>query len=176
MEESEKIWVWENHSADVADVAEGLWDQLEASWGKYGTPGFTEETRQVHAPGFFGTNEKVDVRFLAYRAEDGELLGLQGCYNDANGDQKNFAFMVNPNHRRKGIGTILVNYVRERYMRERGIDMDADVTFSNVLKTQSGATFVNKYVNDDYAKRNADWQSYVDYVAQHTETQPQDQQ
>lgn len=152
--EENKIWMWQNISSNVNNDDPNFWNFLENYFIDYGSVGFSEIRKDIRSFYFFGHSNPVQIRWTIYRSESLELLAVHGCYINEAAHQQPFILMVNPNHQRKGIGTMMTNYARERYIQERGFDMDADITFSNVKATPSGASFINKYVNEDYTKRN----------------------
>jgi len=154
LNQENKVWVWENIEPNVIEDANpNYWNNLVERFG-LGNPGFSETTISMRSPDHFGHINPVNVRWTLYRSEEGELLCAHGNYVDDEGYQKPFILIVNPQHQRKGIGTKMTDFLRERFMNEYGHDMDADITFGNVKATQVGASFINKYVNEDYAKRN----------------------
>ncbi|NBR35918.1 MAG: GNAT family N-acetyltransferase [Chitinophagales bacterium] len=154
LNEENRVWQWDEISPNVENDMPEFWSFLESKFGP-GDPGFTETTKSVQSSTIFSNTDPVNVRWTCYRSETGELLCVHGCYINGDGYQVPFTLMVNPGHQRKGIGRLMVDFVRERFMNENGVDMDADIAFRTVKATPSGALFVNKYVNDDYAKRNA---------------------
>ena len=150
---------WNDVSPTIEQTEEqffGEWLGLEQRFGEYGPPGFSEQIKPARFPAIFGHNGEVDVRFTLYRSEDGLLLGIHGCYLDEfdNNIQKPFHFMVHPDHQRQGIGTMMADYLRERFQRENGIDMTFEQSFRGTTYTIPGAGIVNKYVRNAYEQMN----------------------
>jgi len=154
LNEENKVWIWENIAPNVTGNSNpNYWNALVEMFGP-GSPGYSERTTSVRSVDHFGTMAPVDVRWTVYRSDEEEILCIHGNWINDEGYQRPFILMVNPDHQRKGIGTQMMIFLRERFMREYGHDMDADITFHGVKATESGAAFVNKYVNEDYEKRN----------------------
>lgn len=155
LNEENRVWVWDDMEPALTDdeINMGYWDQVVNRYPS-GDPGFSEMIVQTQADRF-GHTDVVDVRYTFYRSETGELLAFNMSFINGEGYQKPFGLMVHPDHRRQGIGTLMVDYVRERFMNENGVDMDAEIAFRGERLTQASANFVNKYVNEDYEKRNS---------------------
>lgn len=158
-----------NSTTANTEEAATSWAAVVSSFGEHGDPGFSETIREMEHFSFPG---KRDIRWTMYRSDDGELLAIHGSWLDSNGQPHPVYFYVNPAHQRKGIGTMFTNFLRERYMRERGRDQSAEETFKNITVNSAAANFINKYVNNDYTLRNSDIESYNQYVADHIFVQP----
>lgn len=148
------IWIWNNISPNSSDQDPKLWSSLKSKFGESGEPGFYESVSSVIFPDIFGHKESVQIFWTTYRSEIGELLAVHGYYLDDTGEQHPFILFVNPFHQRKGIGTMMANFVKDRYFEERKKQGDANASFTNIKLTPAGAQFLNKFVNEEYAKRN----------------------
>jgi|GEM_PF-5587068 len=155
LNEENKVWVWNDIAPALVDDEVNLdyWNNVVERYPS-GDPGFSETTVKTQAQRF-GHSNVVDVRYTFYRSETGELLAFNMSFINEEGYQKPFGLMVHPDHRRKGIGTLMIDFIRERFMNENGVDMDAEIAFVGQEMTQITANFVNKYVNEDYKKRNS---------------------
>jgi len=165
------IWVWDNINPNIGELTisvDDQWNSFVRKFGENGEPGFREIRENMRSVHFFGHDNTVTVVWTTYRDEDGKLLAIHGCWKDSDGEQHPLLLQVHPEHQRKGIGTMMANFTRERYMDEYKKDGDPNSVFAPIKTTEAGAAFINKYVNNDYDKRNNDWSSYAEYVAEGT--------
>jgi hypothetical protein len=150
---------WQDVTTGYEQTQEGFfqeWAFFEQKFGEFGTPGFSEQTLPARFPGITGHNNEVNVRFTFYRGEDGQLLFVHGCYIDEydNNLQKPFIWLAHPDHQRQGLGTMMANYIIERYKAERNEDFTYEKSLRNTLYTAPAANFTNKYVNNIYQQKN----------------------
>lgn len=148
-----KNFSWQDLTSSIElsqETVFGEWFAFEQKFGEKGEPGFTEQTIPVKSPGIFGHNYQVDVRFTLFRAEDGSLLCVHGCYIDQmdQNTQKPFIFHVHPDHQRQGVGTAVANYVIQRYEMENNKNFNYEKSWRNIQYTDPSANFANKYVNN----------------------------
>jgi GNAT superfamily N-acetyltransferase len=123
------------------------WIFFEQKFGEFGTPGFTELIVPARFPDIFGHNDNHDVRFTLYRGEDGLLLFVHGCWINEDNVQKPFIWNAHPEYRRQGIGTMMANYIIERYKTENGEDFPYQESIQNGKKFNAAtANFANKFI------------------------------
>jgi hypothetical protein len=156
---SDEIISWNNVSPSIEQTQEsffGEWFGLEQKFGEFGSPGFSEQTLPARFPGIFGHNNTVNVRFTLFRGDDGQLLCVHGCYIDEydNNLQKPFIWNVHPDHQRQGIGTMMANFIRARYIRENGTEFTFEQSLRDVTYTLPSANFTNKFVGNAYRQIN----------------------
>jgi len=150
---------WENVTSNYETTEEQFfneWAFFEQKFGEFGTPGFSERTLPARFPSIFGHNDSVNVRFTLYRAEDGQLLFVHGCYIDENDNnlQKPFVWNAHPDHQRQGLGTMMANHIKARYEQENNQDFTYEQSLRNTAYNTAGANFANKYVNNVYEQKN----------------------
>jgi GNAT superfamily N-acetyltransferase len=128
------------------------WGFFEQKFNEFGDPGFSEQTLPVRFPGIIGHNDDTDVRFTLYRGEDGALLFVHGCYLDKNDNniQKPFIWHCHPDHQRQGLGTMMANYVVERFKKENNTDFNYEKSLTDTIYNTASANFANKFVNNIY--------------------------
>lgn len=126
------------------------WAFLEQKFGEFGTPGFTEETHPGRFPGIFNHNDDVNIRFTLYRDENGKLIFVHGCYLDKNDNntQKPFLWNSHPDYQRQGLGTMMANYVIERFKKENNKDFTYEKSLKDTIYNTASANFTNKFVNN----------------------------
>lgn len=154
MIDENKIWVWEDISENVPDQNENIWEKLVNLFGISGEPGFSEKMLNATFPNIFGHQNPVPIRWTIYREETGEMVAAHGCYIGEDEEQHPFLLIVHQDHRRKGLGTMMANFAKDRYADERGKEGDGATVFKDVKATVAGAQFLNKYVNAVYNERN----------------------
>jgi GNAT superfamily N-acetyltransferase len=145
--------VWEDVSPGRDDLGFQDWLTWETAFGEFGEPGYSEKVVGIGAAHIFGHTSHVDVRFTLLRNYDGLLVCVHGCYID-NDIQKPFALLVHPDHQRQGIGTMVMDYVRERFEVERGHEFTYEESLRNNEFTTSTAAFANKYIKNIYSKES----------------------
>ena len=149
--------VWQEVSSVFEQPEEDYfreWAFFEQKFGEFGTPGFTEQIVSARFPAVFGHNDNHDIRFTLYRAEDGMLLFVHGCWVDENNVQKPFIWNAHPDYQRKGLATMMATYVIERYERENASDFTYDQSISDAKFNLASANFANKYINNVYKSKN----------------------
>jgi len=142
---------WQDVTAGYEQTQENFfqeWASFEQKFGEFGSPGFSEQIFPARFPGIFGHNDQVNVRFTLYRAEDGLLLCVHGCYIE-DGIQKPFIFNVHPDYQRQGIGTMVADYIIQRYKDENQSDFTYKESWQNVKYTDPSANFANKYAKNN---------------------------
>jgi len=153
LNEDGRVWEWDDIVPSAGEDITHVWNRLKPKFG-HGPAGFSESTSLVVSSSVFGHSDSVPVRWTVYRSEDGEVLGIHACYKNAAGQQLPMLLVVSPGHRRKGIGTLMFNFVRGRFLDENGVDGDAEIAFRNTPMNTAAAGMVNKLVREDYARRN----------------------
>lgn len=103
-------------SADGFEV----WLTWETILGEFGIPGFEKVIKTGRFTHFFGDDRQADIIFTTYRDDDGLLLGFHSEYRDEEGFLNPFYMSVNPDHRRKGVASILAAHTEERFIAEEG--------------------------------------------------------
>jgi len=154
MTNQNETWVWNDISSNADDENPELWGFFEKYFESYKDMGFTEVSSGISQPAMFGHTDRVNIRWTIYRSETLELLAVHGCYLDDMNEQHPYILMVNPNHQRKGIGTMMANFAKDRYAEEFDRIGDAEVIFNNIKTTPAGASFLNKFGKQEYDKRN----------------------
>ena len=130
------------------------WLTMESFLGEYGDPGFNQIRYENARFKSIENGEPWPITFTTYRGEDGQLLGMHSFYINKQGMQQPFVFMVHPDHQRKGIGTIITNYIMEQYRERNGHEYPYAANWKNVESTESAANFMNKYAKQKIQEKN----------------------
>ncbi|MBM3454546.1 MAG: hypothetical protein FJX80_05290 [Bacteroidetes bacterium] len=140
-------------SVEADDNSDSAWPILLMKFGESGEPGFDDSvTSLVRSPGAFGHNNSVMVNWTTYRSETGELLAIHANYaideSDPDFDkikERPYMLMVNPSHRRKGIGSIVGQFVYDRYVDKHGGPPNTDALYHDVPMSTIGAAWLNDF-------------------------------
>lgn len=122
------------------------WLAIEALCdGKNTSPGFYEWHGFATLPGITPGAEEgrsYPIRWTTYRAEDGTLLVVHCCFVDPQGVQKPVTLFTHPEHQRQGHGKVMLEYLKERYVRETG-KLNPNESWKEARITTPGAGFLN---------------------------------
>jgi len=143
----------ESSIIDESNDTDSVWSFFLSKFGESGEPGFDDSvTSPVRSPGAFGHNNSVMVNWTTYRSETGELLAVHGNYaideSDPDFDkikERPYMLVVSASHRRKGIGSIVGQFVYDRYVDKHGGPPNTDALYLNVPITTIGAAWLNDF-------------------------------
>jgi hypothetical protein len=111
---------WEPLVPVIPDYPGEDWPMWEDKFGKLGTPGYEKITRLFSSFGFLGHANYVTAFYTTYRNEDGLLLGVHGQYYDDSGIRHPLLMIVNPDHRGKGIATLMALHLEQEFIAQEG--------------------------------------------------------
>ena len=122
------------------------WYNLEIFLGRIGEPGFGNVSRLMT---FSIENPDTPIMYIFtyYRGEDGSLLGVFVNYI-ADDILKPFALYTHPDNQRKGIATILADFVIKKYEQDYDKKFSYSKSWGDVVTTESAANWANRYVKN----------------------------
>lgn len=152
MDASKKTWTKLTANIELSEEQFfNEWFALETKFGEYGPPGITETYTNSRFPSINTIDNTADIRWTLYRAEDGKLVGLYGCYMNRDNLEQAFNIMIHPDYQRQGIATRIIEHNIERHKREQGKQVDFEKVIPQTNRvTGPGVEFANKLVQNVY--------------------------